>query len=585
MKKFYFIFLILFSIFVFASPCFAENFYINDYNVSLDVHRDRSVHVVEEIDLYFFRKSHGIIREIITKGDTVSNIHVSEDYVDSCNFSLCSIKIGNPNELISGEKKYKITYDYQIKSNKNEFYYNIIGTKWGVPIKKARFDINMPSSVEFKDVGISIGTYGQKGFVNRATYKVYGTKITGETNEKLAPYEGITIHINVPRGYFLKNTNILLTILTSLLLFLTLSSFLIWYFWGKDDLVTPVVSFYPPKNMNPIEAQIVYRGKAETTGLSALIVYLASKGYIKIASSRDGFKLTKIKDYDGTNAGELKFMKTLFKDGNTVRENELKFSKTFYIKCREIIDTCNKKISEVYDKDSVSFKLKALSILCLLGVLAITLFVSADYQTGLFVMLPFFAFPIIGIFTVIKACTTAKSIGQRICEICGGLVFAIIPASVFAPVLSGFFTNREFLFLGIICAIVCIICYYQLPKRNKKGNRLQGELLGLKHFIEVAEKSRIIMFAKKQPSYFYDIMPYAYILGVSDVWIKQFEEIMKEVPECAHYSSYMHSFNHFADSFGACSAPSHENGGISSSSSGGGGCSGGGHGGGGGCSW
>ena len=90
---------------------------------------------------------------------------------------------------------------------------------------------------------------------------------------------------------------------------------------------------------------------------------------------------------------------------------------------------------------------------------------------------------------------------------------------------------------------------------------------------------------EEDPKYFYKILPFAYILGVSDKWIKQFESIMiKPVEEFGSRPMTVSRFNNFTRSFGNTTLPSTQNGGISRSS-GGGGFSGGGHGGGGGGSW
>ena len=76
---------------------------------------------------------------------------------------------------------------------------------------------------------------------------------------------------------------------------------------------------------------------------------------------------------------------------------------------------------------------------------------------------------------------------------------------------------------------------------------------------------------KDNPSYFYSVLPFAYILGVSDVWIKQFEDIMNQIPEYEGHYINAYSFDRFANSFKSCTLPSYENGGITRSSSSGGG--------------
>ena len=41
-------------------------------------------------------------------------------------------------------------------------------------------------------------------------------------------------------------------------------------------------------------------------------------------------------------------------------------------------------------------------------------------------------------------------------------------------------------------------------------------------FIETAEKQKLESMVMDNPTYFYDILPFTYALGVSDKWIEKF---------------------------------------------------------------
>ena len=118
-------------------------------------------------------------------------------------------------------------------------------------------------------------------------------------------------------------------------------------------------------------------------------------------------------------------------------------------------------------------------------------------------------------------------------------------------------------------------------KKSKLGQKIMAELLGLKKFIEVAEKHRLESLVEENPNYFYDILPYAYILGVSEKWINKLEQIIPVSSEWYRGNR----FRKFSNNMHSAAIPTTSNGGIRSSSGGGGGHSGGGHGGGGGGSW
>lgn len=117
------------------------------------------------------------------------------------------------------------------------------------------------------------------------------------------------------------------------------------------------------------------------------------------------------------------------------------------------------------------------------------------------------------------------------------------------------------------------------------------KIKGFKMFLETAEKERLETLVDENPEYFYDIMPYAYVLGVSDKWMKKFENIAINPPSWYYgYNTFtFHTMYHFMNStVRNCSEAMTSVPQTSSSggfSGGGGGFSGGGSGGGGGGSW
>ena len=115
-----------------------------------------------------------------------------------------------------------------------------------------------------------------------------------------------------------------------------------------------------------------------------------------------------------------------------------------------------------------------------------------------------------------------------------------------------------------------------------------GKLNGFKNFLDTAEKNKLESMVMENPTYFYDILPYAYVLGVSDKWIKQFETISLQSPawydsptafSSVHFCTFLNNTMSSAQR-SMSSSPSSSSGGSS-----GGGSSGGGSGGGGGGSW
>ena len=82
-------------------------------------------------------------------------------------------------------------------------------------------------------------------------------------------------------------------------------------------------------------------------------------------------------------------------------------------------------------------------------------------------------------------------------------------------VIAGLFGN---LLLIVVFAGVNFageLCIVFMTQRTKSSIELMGKILGLKNFIEKAELNRINILVEENPNYFYNILPYAYVMGLT----------------------------------------------------------------------
>jgi uncharacterized membrane protein YgcG len=147
---------------------------------------------------------------------------------------------------------------------------------------------------------------------------------------------------------------------------------------------------------------------------------------------------------------------------------------------------------------------------------------------------------------------------------------------------------------------------FRMHPRSLYGKDLVSRIRGFRRFLETAEKDRLKLLVEQDPQYFYNILPYAYVLGVSSKWIARFDEIAEAPPAWLQGGNdlavmdtierSMRSFGHDmtsepkatfsgGSSGSGWSSSSSSDSSWSSSGSSGGGSSGGGSGGGGGSSW
>ncbi len=326
---------------------------------------------------------------------------------------------------------------------------------------------------------------------------------------------------------------------------------------------------------------------AEQNGL-----FLPSKGFknINMTKVKEMIELAKQND-EKLNLSQATESETDTSEKMSVTANDLYNS--FYKTLDRIKNNMNRKESKnkIFES-SASGKRKWLIIMIILTFILITIKPFTEYYgTDMLQLLFALLFPGIGFSFIFSKVFGKDPIFVKIIEVIWGLGFSgAFWATIMLPALIDNTIYLITYIIGIICVAIIILFMKIMPKRTPFGTEMLGKLSGFKRFLETAEKPQLEALVMKNPEYFYNILPYTYALGVSDVWMKQFETIAMQAPDWyVGYSTFsMHSFNHFMNNtmesaqIAMSSSPSSSGGGGSSGGgSSGGGSSGGGSGGGG----
>ncbi len=616
---------------------------IDSYDINIVVNENNRLDITETLVVYFNVPKHGIYRTIPLKntvkrldGSTsknrtqVTNIKVDNEYKKERENGKLKLKIGSPNYTVEGAQLYTISYTYNLGKDPvkdyDELYFNIIGTEWeDTIIGNITFTITMPKEFDATKLGFSSG-YEESTENENVYYSVDGNVITGGYNGILEPKQALTVRCELPEGYFVGaglDINVRDYIMFAVPIVFLIISILIWYIFGRDDKVIETVEFYPPEGFNSLEVGFMYKGKADNQDVVSLLIYLANAGYLKIAETEEksfifkkkGFRITKLKEYDGNNANEKVFMDGLFKlgsgRGKLIKDGEEYDGQLESVTGSDLYNsfyrTVNTILKDVNDKENKNkiFEIKAskkqifITLMIMASFVLIT--IPPIFTYGEPFMFPFaLLFPGIG-FSVMFAMVFGKnhtvyvngkpknsSVSSAIFGIIWGLGFGGIPWC--ASVLPSLLQDKWYLIgylAGLLCILGMVLCKIYLPKRTPYGNMMLGKIRGFKNFLQVAEKEKLEALVLEQPDYFYNILPFTYVLGVSDKWIQKFETIAIQAP--SWYDGYNFdtvAFGNFMNSTMAAastamtSSPSGSSGGSS-----GGGSSGGGSGGGGGGSW
>ncbi len=605
--------LLLFSLLVLAPPGAVradEGWTIDSYDVTYSIESSGIVQVVEDIRVDFGAlEKHGIFRDMPVRYEydeendrliSPGNVTVDDGEGNPHRFELISndinlrIKIGDPDVIVSGPQRYRISYiltgAMNSFSDHDEFYWNVTGDEWPVRIVDASATVQLPDGGEATDVDCF---QGPRGSTERCTSQTAQSEAMFSTTRLLAEGEGFTIVVGLPFGLVDVGPPILVdepksdaekfadlfelnpfTIFGSIGLGVLLLGAIVRLWWaeGRDRWLgdvfylhdgnsggvettrpllaheTVVVEYTPPdvgrkgRRLRPAELGVLLDERADTLDVSATIVDLAVRKHLQITEEKSGgfFGLFKKTDYkldrlDGAVDDLLSYENQLkdafFDDGDSVMLSSLK--NKFY-------------------KDLAKVK-KALY--------------SQTMKNGFFARNP-------------ETTTT-------VVRVAGGVLAAAGAGLVY---LLGILFGGGLLGIPVILAgILVFLIAPAMPRRTGKGRSMYKRALGFRKFMVAAETERQ-KFAENA-NIFHEYLPYAIIYGCVDRWASVFKELGIDPGEAYYYvgrgpfvaTAFADSVSSFSSSISSTMASSP--GSSGGSGFGGGGGSGGGGGGGGGGSW
>ena len=295
---------------------------------------------------------------------------------------------------------------------------------------------------------------------------------------------------------------------------------IIFVILNRKKKIIEVVEFSAPDGMTPADAGYVIDKSIDDRDISSLLIYWAEKKYIEIIQNEDKTViLKKLKDADD----KMKvYEQTMF---NTVFSQKVEVNlKDLPVIIKPITSTIKKQIKDENNKKYFNSKIESTSTWLTLGITCLLVFLSYFFGSGgtFSIICGVIIFAISTIFSnICNKVYIQKKLKAIILYIVGIVLFLIF--ALLNLVYS--FTNLYVLGLITITTFLCLLTYILCPfleYRTKEGQFVVGRLLGLKKYLEVTEKEKIEMLIKENPEYFYNIIPYAYVLNVSNEWIENY---------------------------------------------------------------
>ncbi len=390
--------------------------------------------------------------------------------------------------------KYRVRNGLKFFEDHDELYWNVTGDEWDVPIEQASVRIILPPQATGVRAQAFTGAYGARE--QAATVTIVGSGIEMTMTRPLGFREGLTAVVGWDKGLVTAPTALDQTRITlvsnwplgiPLLIFGVM--YRLWSTRGKDPRLRPIAVVYePPDRLTPAEVGTLVDESPDTRDITATVVDLAVRGYLRITerkaehlfglwSSMDYlFQRTKPRQEWGTlPAFERLLLEAIFKDSETDEVPLSSLENRFYASLSGIHDAIfdslhrRKYYSQRPDR------------------------VKQGYLVGGIV---------IGMLLTLALAALADRWGM-------------------APLTA--------LSAGLLSGVIVAWFGRIMPARTLQGTRALEGVLGFEDFLTRVEADRFNRVVKT-PELFEKFLPYAMALGVEKNWARAFESIVMTAP-------------------------------------------------------
>ncbi|HPD74367.1 MAG TPA: DUF2207 domain-containing protein [bacterium] len=599
--------LFIFSNSLLKSTVFAEK--IDSFNSNIEINKDGTVTIEEKIK-YDFENSqkHGLVRNLDFKtknedGKTyitqISIVSITDDVGHEYNYSKSKIgdyielKIGDADKLITGKKTYVIKYNIsgalRYFTDHDEFYWNLLGFDWNVPILKFSSSITLPTNTidsELKYLCYEgyVGSTSQTCSINNTNGKINVT-----SSKLLNPSENITVAISFPKNIvavlepkedkpsiFLRAFQVLLGLGASVWYVFFPVKYLYDSIKESNNLKRNqrIVSawFEPPKYddgvfFSPAETGFIVDNKIDHRELTATIIHLAQRGFLKIKENENKhYSFIRLKDVESSELRNFEkgIMEALFRDG---------------------IDISSLDQAQIDKLEIQLSNLKKLN-----KIIKIPYFTEIQNQLDRVNQGD-------RIEVTDKELKRSKTLFSKIAKFNKTVEEEVVNREMYnSKPTNDIARNITFIGLGLTTmnlplVLVSIIFGKKNIKRTEKGIEKYSEAISLFNFLKSQDEQ--VNFQSKNQMFFEKLLPYAAAFGVEKIWAERFKDITLVKPDWYEGDNYTSSgfVAPLTHSIGGSMKSAYSSGMSSTRSSSGfssgfsGGSSGGGGGGGGGGSW
>lgn len=525
----------------------AYDFEFTAFHVTYDIRADRTMDVTMDLAVHYSGdESTGFMHDIpVNAGDRVRHIEAYElNEIGGRQSSLTykvkqevtdfiTVDIGDSSRK-SHDKiyYYRIRYEYAITrpADKNAIYLNAVGFGSEAPMSNVTIILNLPD-----------GLTGAKYFAEERGVESDGVPVTPVGNkitltlDELPKKRGVTFQLDFKDGVLSTKTDLTpYWVIIAACVILALLFAVKFLLFNKDGL-TPIVNVEAPNDMDPLVMGKLIDNKVDKSDVTSLIYYWANKGYLKInmpdEKNSDGkdIELIQIRTKlpEGSPPYQNRMYDNLFKSGPLVKLSDLTYK--FYPTVESVTKEVNTENGRLYSGKSMAFAVLFALFGGLLMALTPIILALTTISKKLFLIAPLFM--IVPAFIIFALTQTVRYNRLKLKKSKLALMYAGIAllAAVFSVIYIFFLPSYyvETVPKIILCVVGFAIVMLSacIVSRTEAYTEKLNHIVGFREFILLTEKDKLEVMLKDNPELYYQVLPYAIVLGVSDIWENKFESL------------------------------------------------------------
>ncbi|MDQ3673510.1 MAG: DUF2207 domain-containing protein, partial [Gemmatimonadota bacterium] len=498
---------------------------IRDFGARLIVNADGSLDVTEHLIIGFSGQWNGIVRDLSLRHNTAQGraerldvdvisitdgagqpLRVEEERRESGWTRSLSIWVPGASDVDREVViRYRVAsairffYANSEAGELDELYWNVTGNAWTMPIDKAHARVVLPAGVTPTQTAVYTGVGGS--VATDASVQKSANEVEFTLGRGLAPYEGMTVGVGWPAGHIASRPSLARQRLAEVMLWSPLLlplivfvlAFRAWQKRGRDPKEGSfVVRYEPVEGTSPAELGTLVDHVAEMRDITATLVDLAVRGFIRIEeiTEKRFLGLGKSTDYiihiirkrpewTSLKPHEQRYLEGLAsaapRDAYRMKVSEL--TNQFYKSLPKIREAIYDSLVEsgyyVHRPDQVKARWTGLAVLCAFAGIGLAILITARAWL------------------------------------------------IVSPVALGF--------AGALSSVILLVFSRIMPARTVPGARAREAALGFKEFLERVETERYRKMITS-PELFERYLPFAMAFAVEEKWARAFEGIYREPP-------------------------------------------------------